>query len=40
MQELGQLLLLVTFFVTLATALTGIAGAVTRNAAMMRLVRT
>ena len=35
MQELGQLLLLVAFFVTLATALTAIAGALTRNARLM-----
>lgn len=40
MQEFGQLLLFVSFFVTLATALTAIVGAVTRNAALMRGARS
>ena len=39
MQELGQFLLLVTFFVTLSTALLAIAGALTRQGAMMRASR-
>ena len=40
MQELGQLLLFVSFFVTLATVLTAIVGAVTRNAALIRGARS
>ena len=36
MQQFGQLLLLVTFLATLATALTAFAGALTRNRALMR----
>jgi cytochrome c-type biogenesis protein CcmF len=39
MQELGQFLLLVTFFVTLSTALLAIVGAVTRHGEMMRASR-
>ncbi len=39
MQDFGQLLLLVSFFVTLVTALTAIAGAVSRNDALMRGAR-
>ena len=39
MQDLGQLLLLVTFFATLATSLTAVAGAVSKNATLMRAAR-
>lgn len=40
MQGLGQLLLILTFLVTLGTALTAMAGATRRNAAMMRAARS
>jgi cytochrome c-type biogenesis protein CcmF len=39
MQDLGQLLLLVTFFTTLATCLTAASGALTKNATLMRAAR-
>lgn len=39
MQDIGQLLLLVTFFVTLTSALTAIVGAVSRNAALIHGAR-
>ncbi len=39
MQDFGQFLLVVTFFVTLATAVTAVAGALTRNVALMRGAR-
>ena len=39
MQDLGQLLLLVTFFATLATCLTAVSGALTKNATLMRAAR-
>ncbi|MFT7578652.1 MAG: cytochrome c-type biogenesis protein CcmF [Myxococcota bacterium] len=40
MQDFGQFLLFVSFFVTLATALTAVAGAVTKNERMMRGARS
>lgn len=39
MQQFGQLLLLVTFFVTLATALAAMAGAIMRHSTLMRTAR-
>lgn len=40
MQDLGQLLLIVAFFMTLTTALTAIVGAVTRDERLMRGARS